>query len=96
MKNSIMIENLDMEKLRQASPEERREFTKFEKRMTNMFEQEMNRLRKKTIPGSNGIYLIGISKEPWKEMRFIIGSEEYYDQIKKDEDGEDYIIGGRI
>jgi len=96
MTNVVMIENLDMEKLRQATPEERKEIIQFEHRMTDMFEQEIDRLRKKTILGSNEIYLIGISKEPWSEMRFMIGSERDYNRIAYNKSYDEGIWGVRI
>ena len=96
MTNVVMIENLDMEKLRQATPEERKEIIQFEHRMTDRFEQEMDRLRRKTIPGSNEIYLIGISKKPWSSMRFIIGTEQDYNKIRDNKHFNDYMAGGRI
>ena len=82
--------------LGQGNLKERRNAIQQLNKLVDIVEQEKKELRG-FIPGnSSGLYLIGISKEPWDSMRVLIGSEEDYSRILNKEQDNELIIGVEI
>jgi len=82
-------------KIGQGNLEQRRDAIQLLNRLVDKVEQERDGLRR-FISGNSGIYLIGISKEPWNGVRILIGSEQDYNRMLNNEHNNEIILGAQI